>query len=65
MPQPTKTYRIYSYDGANTVVTADWIQAAGDEEAIAAAHAAGFGSKGEVWDGRRLVAQLQAERRQA
>ena len=65
MLSPSKTYRIYCYDGGNKVVTADWIEAASDEEAIARAVATGFGSKCEIWYGRRLVAQLDGERRQA
>ncbi|HYX45653.1 MAG TPA: hypothetical protein VE820_02355, partial [Sphingomicrobium sp.] len=59
------TYRVYCYDCDNKVVTADFIHASSDEEAVAKAEAKGFGSKCEVWDGRRLVAQLEEERRQA
>jgi DNA-binding transcriptional regulator/RsmH inhibitor MraZ len=62
MSSSSKTYRIYSYDGAQKVVTADLIEATSDEEAIAAV---GSGSKFEIWDGRRLVAQLESERRLA
>ena len=62
MSSPAKTYRVYCYDAAHRVVTADWIDAADDDEAIAKAEAAGFGSKCEVWDGRRLLAQLEAQR---
>lgn len=65
MPAPLKTYRLYCYDGANKIVTADFIEASNDEEAIAVAEAQGLGSKCEIWDGRRLVAQLEGERRQA
>lgn len=65
MSAPLKTYRVYCYDDAHKVVTADFIDAAGDEEAIARAKAAGFGSKCEIWDERRLVAQLEDERRTA
>ena len=65
MSSPQKIYRVYCYDMATKVVTADFLKAATDEEAIAKAEAAGFGSKCEVWDGKRLVAQLEAERRQA
>ena len=65
MSAAIKSYRVYCYDGAHQVVTADWIEAASDEEAIAKAHAAGFGSKCEIWDGKRLVASLQAECRMA
>ena len=63
MSAPLKTYRVYCFDEASKVVTADWIEAASDEEAIAKAEAAGFGSKCELWDGRRLVAQLDGQRR--
>jgi len=62
---PTKTYRVYCYDAAHRVLTADWLDAASDEEAIARAHALGFGTKCELWDGRRLVAQLEEDRREA
>ena len=65
MSAASKTYRIYCYDGAHQVVTADFIEAASDEEAIASAKTAGFGSKCEIWDGKRLVATLEAERRSA
>lgn len=65
MSSPPKTYRVYCYDGDHKVVTADWLEAVTDEEAIAKAKAAGFGSKCEIWDGRRLVAELEDERRQA
>jgi hypothetical protein len=62
---PEKIYRVYCFDIAPKSVTADFIKAASDEEAIAKAKAAGFGSKCEIWDGKRLVAQLEAERRTA
>jgi hypothetical protein len=65
MSGPNKSYRVYCYDAEHKVVTADFIEAASDEEAIAKAEAAGFGSKCEIWDGKRLVASLEAERRQA
>jgi hypothetical protein len=65
MPERAKTYKVYCYDVARTVVTADFITAATDEEAIATVRAAGFGTKCEIWDGRRLVAQLEEQRLQA
>ena len=65
MSDPQKTYRIYCFDGQQRVVTADWLKAASDEEAIALAHKQGFGSQCEIWDGDRLVAQLEGERRLA
>lgn len=63
MSATAKAYRTYCFDGSLNVVTADWIQAASDEDAIAKAEAAGFGSKCEIWHDRRLVAQLEAQRR--
>ena len=53
-----QTYRIYCFDGVHKVLTSDLIEASTDEEAIAAAEKAGFGSQCEVWQGRRLVAEL-------
>lgn len=65
MSSPAKTYRIYCFDAANKVVTADWLEAASDKAAIALAEAQGFGTKCEIWDGDRLVAQLEAGSREA
>ena len=65
LSKPPKIYRVYSFDLARQAVTADFIKAASDEEAIAAAEAGDFGHKCEIWHERRLVAQLEAERRQA
>ena len=62
MSPSQKTYRVYCYDGAHHIVTAELIDAASDEEAIAKAEAAGFGTKCEIWQGKRLVAQLEGAR---
>ena len=62
MPSSTKTYRVYCYDDAHKILSGDWLEAASDEEAVAKAEAAGFGSKCEIWDGKRLVAQLEERR---
>jgi hypothetical protein len=65
MSPPLKTYRVVCFDAGLKAVTADLIDAASDEQAIAIAHSHGFGDKCEIWDGNRLVAQLEGERRQA
>ena len=65
MTSPQKIYRVYCFDAARHVVRVDEIEASSDEQAIAMAEEAGFGTKCELWDGRRLVAQLQEERLQA
>lgn len=65
MSLPPKTYRVYSFDLARGAVTAEFIEAPTDEEAIAAVEGGDFGHKCEIWEERRLVAQLEGERRQA
>ena len=65
MSSPLKTYRVYRFDAAHTVLTADWLKAGSDEEAIAMVHEQGFGTRCELWAGRRLVAQLEEQRREA
>ena len=65
MSAKRKTYRVVCFDAALDLVSSDLIEASSDEEAIALAEAAGFGTKCEIWDGDRLVAQLEDERRQA
>lgn len=59
------TYRIYCFDGSTMTVDGHLIEADDDAEAIFRAQARGIGSKCEIWDGSRLVAQLEAERREA
>ena len=59
MSGPNKTYRLYCFDGAHAIVTADWLDAASDEEAMKKAKARGFGTKCEIWERSRLVASLE------
>lgn len=65
MSATPRTYRIYCFDGTNMTVSGDLIEAANDAEATAAVQSRGFGSKCEIWEGDRLVCQLDGERRQA
>jgi hypothetical protein len=60
-----KIYRVYSFDIERKAVSAEFVNAANDDDAIAKTKEAGFGSKCEIWEGKRLVAQLEEERRQA
>jgi len=63
MSASPKHYRVYCYDAAHKIVTADWLDAIDDEAAIAAARELGFGTKCELWDGKRMVASLGEEDR--
>jgi hypothetical protein len=65
MTSPQKTYRVYCFDAGRRIVSADWLPAEDDADAIARAEAQGFGSICEIWDGKRLVAKLEAHRLQA
>ena len=63
MSPARKTYRVYCFDNSSHVVSVDEIEAADDAEAIAAAESLGFATKCELWDGRRLVAAIDGERK--
>ena len=65
MSGPNKTYRICCFDGGNMILSSELIEAADDGQAIAMVKAARYGCKCEVWQGRRLVAQLDGDRPQA
>ena len=65
MSSSPTVYRLYAFDAERKIVSADWLKADDDADAVAKAEAAGFGSKGEIWDGKRLVAQLETSRLQA
>ncbi len=58
MSSPLQTYRVYCFDGARHIVTAELVEAANDAEAVTSAEAAGFGSRCEIWQRDRLVARL-------
>lgn len=65
MSQPPRIYRIYCYDGQLMTLNGHSLRATTDAEAIAEVEAGDFGSKCEIWEGKRLVATLEAERRLA
>ena len=56
-------YKLYCLDGARRIARApDVIEAASDEQAVAAARGLGKATACEIWQGRRLVATLPASR---
>lgn len=55
------TYRVCLYDEQLKTLSADLIEAASDDEAVALARETAPGAQGEVWDGSRLVARLGAD----
>ena len=59
-PQPD--YRVYCHDGVHKVVSAEWVDAATDDEAIAAIKLLYPTLDCELWQGRRLVAKIASNR---
>lgn len=56
-----KTYRVYRFDMELRQVSADFVNALNDDEVIGKTKSAGFASKYEIWDGKRLVARFESE----
>jgi hypothetical protein len=48
-------YRFYRLDGAGKIISADWIAADSDEQALAHAQETTKGGRFELWDRKRLV----------
>lgn len=57
------SYRLYRLDGAEKILTADWIQAEDDDDARRQAGERLDGGHYEVWQRQRLVARHPDERR--
>ncbi len=56
------TYRLYCLDAVGRISFADWIEAAGDAEAVAAARDMKNGAlRCEVWQDHHLVARLDSD----
>lgn len=49
------SYRLYQLDGAGNIVSADWLTAAADDEALRQAQDRCDGSHFELWDRNRLI----------
>lgn len=54
-------YRHYRLDGAGNISSADWIDAADDEQAIRMVRERKLPVPSEVWSGNRLVARIDAK----
>ena len=55
------SYRIYRLDRVRHVVEVEWIEAASDRDAVAAARAITNSGRSEIWLGERLVATIDVE----
>ena len=52
------SYRLYRIDGAGSIMSAEWIEAADDEEALRHAREQMIQGSAEIWQRNRLVARL-------
>jgi hypothetical protein len=59
------SYRLYCFDGRGRLWVDEGLRAASDEEAINAAHEMATATKCELWEGHRLVATIQPQRRKS
>ena len=57
-------YRLYRLDGAGKIMSAEWIEAPGDEEALRDARARSDSGSFELWDKSRLVERFRPSQRQ-
>ena len=60
-----ETYRYYCLDGVGHLHSAEWFEAANDEDAVAQVEAMHPNSLCEIWRGDRLVARVSPKRLQA
>ena len=56
-------YRLYGLDGVNKVVSAEWLKADDDDQAVEVAKTMMDGHDCELWQGSRLVARIPDERK--
>ena len=53
------SYRLYCFDGAGKITSAEWLQAIDDDDAAKQAHQRKLGVVAEVWDRSRFVARVE------
>lgn len=56
-------YRHYRLDGAGNIVEAKWLEASDDDDAVRQVREQQFRFASELWRGDRLVARIDAPRR--
>ena len=59
----SQSYRLYCLDGVGKIVTAEWISAANDAEAVRIARRNTSTLAREVWDRTRLVTRIEPQSR--
>lgn len=57
------SYRLYCLDGAGKITTAEWLDAVDDADATRQAQERKLGVASEIWDRSRLVAKIEAKKK--
>lgn len=52
-------YRHYRLDGAGNITSAEWLEAADDDDAVRSVRALELRVASEIWSGSRLVARIE------
>lgn len=55
-------YRLYRLDGAGKIMSAEWLEAADDEDAGRKARELSRDATAEVWDRNRMVVRVEPPR---
>lgn len=58
----TEPYKVYHLDKAGRIITASWVQAESDDQALLAVAALAMPTDAEVWHLNRMVALVPAHR---
>lgn len=54
------SYRLYCFDGAGNITSAEWLDASDDNEAARQARERKLGVVAEIWDRSRLVIRIES-----
>ena len=57
----SKAYRLFCFDEAGRILSADWLVAANDDEALAVANHLDSGITREIWERSRFVGRTGPE----
>jgi len=54
------SFRLYRLDGAGRIVSAEWLEADGDDHAQQLARDLNAETTVEIWDRKRMIARIEA-----
>jgi hypothetical protein len=54
-------YRLYRVDGAGKILSAEWLEAVDDDDALATARQSSDGGGYELWQQERMIARVRRD----